>query len=149
MSSCEFFQTERLTSDVILQEELKAIDWHEVDAYPVFLDCKSLSQEEHLQCFVDALHRKVTHSMQRYAYNNPIDNICKLNILIKIDNEKNLHFTISSDSSVYKSEDNFQLLHTYIQEGLDSLQVIEPALKRGIPVTTEFALPVIFAQENE
>lgn len=148
-SSCEFFQMERRTSDVILEEEIQALDWNEVDVYPVFSNCQDLQEAEQLDCFVTSLHDKVTHSMQRYAQMHYIDSLTQLDIEITIDKNKNLSFTTDADTIAFKSAENLQLLLTNIQEGLDSLQVTEPALKRGIPVTTKFALPIIFIQENE
>lgn len=149
MSSCEFFQMERRTSDVILEEEIQALDWDEVDVYPVFSTCRNLPEAEQLDCFVASLHNKVTHSMQRYAKKHYIDSLTQVNIQITIDKDKKLSFTTDADTVAFKSTTNLQLLLANIQEGLDSLQVIEPALKRGIPVTTKFALPIIFTQENE
>lgn len=150
MSSCEFFHMEeRTASDVILEEELHTINWHEVDSYPVFNECNAVIDSERLACFTESLHTKVLHGMQRFALTNELDSIVKLDLLITIDATKNLRFSAKLDSTAFSSLTNFALLKKYIQEGLDSLVVVEPAFKRGIPVTTEFELPIIFIQENE
>lgn len=149
MSSCGYFQIERRTSDAILEEEIQAIDWAEVDAYPVFAGCSDLSESEHLNCFVNSLHNKVTHSMQRYAQELHIDSLGQLNIQITIDKDRELSFITDADTVAFKSTENLRLFLLYIQEGLDSLEVVEPAIKRGIPVTTKFALPIHFTYENE
>lgn len=150
MSSCDFFQMEKRTSsDLILEEELHTINWQEVDAYPVFQNCKEITDSDPLECFTQALHNKVLHGMRRYAQTNELDSPMELDILITIDVDKNLRFTFNSDTIAFKSPIGLSLLRKSIQEGLDSLVVVEPAFKRGIPVTTEFALPIIFTQENE
>ncbi len=150
MSSCEFFQMERRTSsDLILEEELHTINWQEVDTYPVFLECKESLRSDQLECFTEALHNKVIHGMRRYAQTNELDSLTELDILITIDANRKLKFSTNADTIVFKSSTNFHLFMKYIQEGLDSLVVVEPAFKRGIPVTTEFALPIVFTQENE
>lgn len=149
MSSCTFFQMERRTSDVILEEELQAIEWDEVDVYPMFSNCKTFSKSEQLVCFVSSLHDKITHGLQRFVIENPMDSIKPLNIQITIDKDKELSFTIASDTTLFISSENLLLLSSYLRSGLDSLTVVEPALKRGIPVTTEFILPIHFTYEND
>lgn len=150
MSSCDFFQMEKRTSsDLILEEELHTINWQEVDAYPVFDDCKETTDSNQLACFTESLHNKVLNGMRRYAQTNELDSLTELDVLITIDVDRNLRFTIHPDSIAFKSPESFSLLRKNIQEGLDSLVVVEPAFKRGIPVTTEFALPIVFTQENE
>src|SRR5690625_4747705 len=100
MSSCEFFQMEeRTASDVILEEELHTINWHEVDTYPVFNDCSTVADSKQLTCFTEALHNKILHGMQRYAMTNELDSVVKLHLLITIDADKNLRFSTELDSS--------------------------------------------------
>lgn len=150
MSSCEFFQMEeRTSSDAILEEELHTINWQEVDTYPVFKECSSATESKQLECFTEALHKKILHGMQRYAQTNELDSVVKLNILITIDTNRNLSFTTDVDSLAFHSAASLKRFNKCIQDGLDSLEVVEPSFKRGIPVTTEFALPIIFTQENE
>src|SRR5690554_7083907 len=73
MSSCDFFQMEKRTSsDLILEEELHTINWQEVDAYPVFQNCKEITDSDPLECFTQALHNKVLHGMRRYAQTNEL-----------------------------------------------------------------------------
>lgn len=150
MSSCDFFRMEKRTSsDLILEEELHSINWQEVDAYPVFQDCKETNDSNQLKCFTEALHNKVINGMRRYAQTNELDSLTELDILITIDVDRSLSFTIHSDTLAFKTASSVEFLRKSIQEGLDSLLVVEPAFKRGIPVTTQFALPIVFTQENE
>jgi|SRR5699024_4742275 len=149
LCSCQFFQMERQTSEYILQEELKTINWHEVDVYPIFSDCKALDQDEQPDCFIEILHQKITNSIQRYAYEYSKPDFKELKFTIQVDKENKLDFNMDTLTVGFESDESYQIFKNYIQEGLDSIQVIEPALKRGIPVTTKFELPVLFIKENQ
>lgn len=150
MNSCDFFQMEKRTnSDYILEEELHTINWQEVDTYPVLFECKEAVDARSLDCFTKALHNKILYGMQQYAQENAMDTTIKLHSLITIHADKSIRFSIDADSSTLRRIASIKLLKNYIQKGLDSLTIVEPAFKRGIPVTTEFELPIIFMQENE
>ena len=41
LSSCEYFNVKKTSSEAILKEELQTFNWNEVDAYPSFSDCDS------------------------------------------------------------------------------------------------------------
>lgn len=107
MNSCQFFQMERQTSDGILQEELKQIDWQEVDEYPVLWNCTSLPEKEHLQCLSEELHQKMKNSMQRFTKDYDIDSLTQMNIRIIIDKERKLYFSLDIDSIVFKEKKKF------------------------------------------
>lgn len=147
ISSCGYFQMERRTSEVILEEEISAIDWEEVDAYPVFSACREVSDTKQLDCFVTTLHNKIAHGVQRYTQEHSSDSLAELNIQITIDKDKKLSFT--ADTIALHSSVNLPDLLANIQKGLDSLQIVEPAFKRGIPVTTKFVLPIRFTHEEQ
>src|SRR5690625_6035931 len=84
---------EHIIIDSILEEEIHTINWQEVDTYPVFKECSSATESKQLECFTEALHKKILHGMQRYAQTNELDSVMKLNILITIDTNRNLSFT--------------------------------------------------------
>lgn len=149
MSSCEFFQIEKYTSDYLLEEEIQAMNWEEVDVYPIFKGCEDLEQTDHVSCFVSSLHSKVSNGVQRYAQLHALDSLTEINIQITVAKERELSFSVDNAASLFKTASNLEAFTAYLQEGLDSLQVLEPAFKRGVPVTTVFALPIIFSQENE
>src|SRR5699024_12734880 len=120
MSSCEFFQMEeRTSSDAILEEELHTINWQEVDTYPVFKECSSATESKRLECFTEALHKKILHGMQRYAQTNELDSVVKLNILITIDTARNLSFTTDVDSLFFTFAVILNLFNISIDVDLD------------------------------
>ena len=55
-TSCQFFETEKISSETFYDEEIKTIDWKEVDQYPVFKACESLSEKKEQKiCFEKTL----------------------------------------------------------------------------------------------
>ena len=52
MWSCNYFDAKKVSADDILEEELQTFTWNEVDEYPSFEMCDSLSSKaEKKQCF--------------------------------------------------------------------------------------------------
>ena len=52
ISSCQFFETEKISTETFLKEEINAINWKDVDRYPVFKECEGISDKlETKSCF--------------------------------------------------------------------------------------------------
>ncbi|MDP5044614.1 MAG: hypothetical protein NWQ06_06510, partial [Leeuwenhoekiella sp.] len=52
ITSCKDLETQKVSSDVLVQEELKTIKMNEVEEYPSFAICDSLQdQDSRYQCF--------------------------------------------------------------------------------------------------
>ena len=43
LCSCKYLETKKTDSEAILSQELKTFNWNEVDTYPTFTVCDSLS----------------------------------------------------------------------------------------------------------
>ncbi|SRX51978.1 hypothetical protein [Aequorivita sp. CIP111184] len=141
-TSCQFFETEKVSSEKIFKEEMQTIDWKDVDRYPSFLNCKNtLEKPEQKECFINTisshLYQSISHE-EMIAVHDVYDTI-------KVDFEvgssgKLTILEIKMDTVLQKEYPN---LEKWILQSIDSLQPIAPAYKRGIPVKTQFTLPVI------
>ena len=50
--SCQYFDTEKIPAETFYQQELETIDWKDVDRYPAFAACDTLSEKTtQKQCF--------------------------------------------------------------------------------------------------
>lgn len=141
LQSCQFFDKKVPDENELLQQELKKINWKEVDQWPTFIECDSISDKENQRnCFYQMMSTQLQEKLRD-------DSIAKLfpqldSIQVKV--------TIFSDSKV-KFEpiinDTIQINHTQLdsifQLRLSDFPKINPAIKRGIPVKTEFQLPVV------
>jgi hypothetical protein len=139
--SCQLFETEKISTETFYEEELQSINWKDVDQYPVFAACESLSEKEvQKQCFERTLTNHIHAAISRRKIISPYD----------------LHDTVYVDFTVDKtgrlSVNEFRIdsltahifpnLREWILQSMDSLQPVAPAYKRGIPVRTDFKLPI-------
>jgi hypothetical protein len=141
-SSCQFFETEKISSETIIENEIKSINWNDVDSYPIFKECEGVSGKlETKSCFETILASHLYNSLQ-------VENVVvltEINDTIVIDfmvNEKG-ELSISNMKIDSVLSNQLPLLENKIIQGLDSLQPIAPAYKRGIPVKTTFKLPIV------
>ena len=144
--SCNNFELKKLSSDDILQEELKHLDWSQVDVYPTFENCKPSTEAiDNQRCFNDTL------GMALYDYFNGKDIA-----ILKLAGDTlffNFHMsekgTISLDTikGMALPQPTYYVLTTYTSEALSQLPQSYPAQKRGVPVATKFSLPVIVIEE--
>lgn len=145
-TSCNFVQKEIPNSQELLRRELHTIDWSKVDTYPTYDSCEKLNNvDENKTCFFDRLNFEVVK-------------VLKTDSLVKISTIDSVQFKVSISSSSelgFKTEAiNEKLLPKYMLDSVmkkhsDSFSKIQPATKRGIPVTTEFVLNVKFDASSD
>ena len=141
VTSCQFFETEKISTETFLKEEKNSINWKDVDSYPVFKECEGiLDKLETKSCFETTLINQLYHSI----------NTGKFIVSSDLNEEVLIEFIVSEKGDLkIKSIEIDSLLQTklpklknYIMTSIDSLQPIAPAYKRGIPVRTSFNLPI-------
>lgn len=141
-SSCQFFETEKVSSEEIYKEEMETIDWKDVDRYPSFPNCQNtLEKPEQKDCFINTisthLYQSISH--QEIVAVREVYDTVKVNFEISRDGQLSI-LEIKMDSLVRKE---FPNLETWLLQSVDSLKPVAPAYKRGIPVKTQFTLPVV------
>ena len=140
--SCQFFETEKISSETFLKEEIKSINWKDVDQYPVFLNCESFTEKKQQKnCFENTLssHLYQVINSENTMVTNELNETLVLDFLV---NEKGkLAITSMKIDSLLKVQ--IPSLAANIIEGIKTLQPIAPAYKRGIPVKTTFKLPLV------
>jgi hypothetical protein len=129
----------------LLQKELQSINWNEVDELPSVAQCDSLSDKTaRQQCFTDFLGSTIQQKIS----------IDTLSVLYpEIDTIK-VKITVFADSTVtFEPDFNGHLIYdthkidSIIKDKLADFPKVNPALKRGIPVRTQFLLPLILNVE--
>ena len=144
--SCEEFTTRKISSEEIFIEETRDFNWHEVDQYPAFAECRNITE-------VEAAKTCFGSKVAEYFYSNleekqPV-------VTTALDDTLYLYLKISEkgrpaiDSMEIDSLVMAQLpeIRTWLNESVDSLPKIYPATKRGIPVKTTFRMPVVIKAE--
>ncbi|MGB1451283.1 MAG: hypothetical protein ACPG7E_06195, partial [Marinirhabdus sp.] len=136
-----YFDTERFEAETFYGEELKTIGWDKVDRYPIVGNCgETLATKDQKPCFETALAQHIA----AYLANKPLETKQPLQ------STATLYFEITRQGalSVQKSRVDSLTIHQlpnieqWLAESVASLPVTAPAYKRGIPVNTQFTLPV-------
>lgn len=142
---CKQFDNTVPLKEELLQKELRSINWAEVDELPSVVACDSVAgKSERQDCFTRFLAMTIQQKIS-------VDTLAVL--YPKIDTIK-VKITVFADSTVaFEPELDEKLIYdtkaidSIIKQRLVDFPKITPALKRGIPVNTQFILPVILKVE--
>jgi hypothetical protein len=142
VTSCEYFNVKKISSEAILKEELQTFNWKDVDEYPSFSQCDSVTlKQERKDCFQRVLMTHISSFLQNenIIVSQDISDTIILNFQVAETGDlKLLHAKIDSVTIAGIPE-----IETLLYKSLDSLPKIFPATKRGQQVKTEFRLPII------
>lgn len=130
----------------LLQKELKAINWKEVDEYPSFVDCdKLLEKEQRQQCFFEQLTQLIQEKLQLDTLSVLYPELDTIEVKVTVFPDSRMKFEpqFSKDSVAYDTIKIDSILHAR----LVGFPKVNPAIKQGIPVKTQFILPVIVRAE--
>lgn len=140
--SCKQFETRRISSEEILRGESEELNWHQVDQYPAFEECREFLEEEAAKaCFGQKVAQYVYGRLEdkRPVVTQSLHDTILLHLVISSEGKPTID-SIEIDSTIIKQ---LPKIRTWIQESIDSLPKIDPASKRGIPVSTKFRMPVV------
>ena len=63
-NSCQYFDKQIPSEKELLQKELKAINWKEVDEYPSVVDCEKIEdKKQRQQCFFEILTQLIQEKL--------------------------------------------------------------------------------------
>ncbi len=146
VASCDYFRKPVPSQAVLLENELKAIDWNQVDQYPSIVECENIEDKtQRQQCFFEYLTSIIQQKLSQDTL--PFSGVDIDTIIVKVtvfpDATIDFEPQFSQDSVAY---DKIKI-DSLLTEKLKDFPRINPALKRGIPVKTQFILPVILKQE--
>jgi hypothetical protein len=145
-TSCEYFEKQKVSSEEILSEETRELNWQEVDQYPAFEECRELMESDAAKaCFGNKV---ASYFYARLEAKQPV-------VTESIDDTLYLYLRISEkgipaiDSMEVDSLVVAQLpeIKNWLKQSVDSLPKIYPASKRGIPVMTKFKMPIVIQAE--
>lgn len=142
ITSCNYFNVKKTSSEAILNEELKTFNWNEVDEYPIFKSCDtSINKSQKEKCFETTLLEIITLKLYQNEILVSQDIHDTIFIEFKVDDKGALEITQTQIDSLIIAE--IPEIESYLFESIDSLPEIYPAIKRGQQVTTKFKLPLI------
>lgn len=146
MQSCQYFEKKVTSKDDLLKRELENINWSSVDEYPSTIACDSiLDKKDRKICFFNSLTQKVQEKLASDSLKIYFKKADTLNLKVTID--ANATMTFKTDDSEIK--DDSKNLDSILDVHLKNITPVEPGIKRGIKVKTEFILPIILNPKNK
>ena len=139
--SCNF-ETKKISSEEVLEEEKSTLNWREVDEYPAFENCRDQKELAAARnCFENRITRTIYAylSAQKPVVTESIHDTMFLYIEVSKKGEAKID-SVQIDTMVTRQLPDME---QWLRESLDSLPKIYPASKRGIPVSSVFKMPVV------
>ncbi|MEG0848775.1 hypothetical protein ACHRVK_03510 [Flavobacterium plurextorum] len=147
-NSCQYFEKQVPSEKELLQKELKSINWKEVDEYPTVADCEKISDKKQRQkCFFDVMSTLIQEKLNVDSLSIMYPELDTIEVKVTIFPNAVMKFEpqFPKDSVAYDTIKIDSILHAR----LVNFPKINPAIKRGIPVKTQFILPVILKAKDE
>jgi hypothetical protein len=144
--SCQYFEKKVPSEKELLAKQLKEINWKEVDEYPSVADCEKLSDKaQREQCFFDFLTTTIQEKLAVDTLSMLFPQLDTIEVKVTVLPNATMKFDpqFPKDSVAY---DTIKI-DSILQARLVDFPKVNPAIKRGIPVKTQFVLPVIIKQE--
>lgn len=141
-TSCNYFEKKKVYPEDLLKEELQTFNWNEVDTYPTFSSCDSITvKEDSKVCFQNTLINSVNEflAVQNISVSGDVNDTIRLKIII--DNKGILE--VESIQKQAETVLHIPKIDSLLRQSLKGVPKIYPAIKRGQQVTTAFELPVI------
>ena len=117
------------------------VDFTSVDFSPSFKVCDSLiDKAKKAACFRNTIHKKIGAELQKHSLTikDTIDEVVFVDIIIT----KKGAVIFQEMTSTENLKQQLPNLDSILQQSVQKLAHIYPAIKRGIPVTTIYRLPI-------
>jgi len=141
LSSCDLFTSSEVKTQKLVEQELQAINWNDVDQYPLFDDCdETASKYEQRACFENTFLLHFSEILQEFEFilDTTVDEKVYVDFLVDKEGKITV-LNIEKNSIIQEQIPEFDGI---ISRCLKSLPGLQPALKRGIPVNTKFRIPI-------
>lgn len=148
IQSCQYFDKQVPDEKQLLEQELKKINWDEVDEFPSVLQCDTIKDAEvKRQCFFDYLAQTIQERIGIDTLRFEYPEIDTINVKITVNPDSSLEFETLYPNDSTSLADKTKIDSILISR-LSDFPKVEPAIKRGVKVKTQFVLPVIIKMEK-
>ncbi len=130
----------------LLDKQMKEINWNEVDEYPSVADCEKLTDaNQRKQCFFEFLTATIQQKLSIDTLSTLFPKLDTIEVKVTVLPNSTMEFQpqFPKDSVAY---DTIKI-DSILRVRLVDFPKVNPAIKRGIPVKTQFVLPVIIKSE--
>lgn len=137
--SCEFFQKKKIADEAIVDT---IIDYKSIDTFPLFPTCDSFpSQDKQRICSQIKLSEHLFSSLT--ASNIITARKVKDTVLIKLLVSSSGKVSLRGLNAPENLRKQIPSIDSLLESSVSKLPKMKPAIKRGIPVATEFSLPIV------
>lgn len=138
--SCSYLGN--LSKKESIQEVDTIVDFNTVDAFPLFPNCKDIpSREKQQVCFQLEIAQHIYASLKQYQLNTK--ELINDTILVKLRIDAFGKTSLSTIQISTKTRELLPEFDSILKVSLQNLPTLQPAIKRDIPVATEFTLPIV------
>jgi len=144
--SCQLFEKKVPSEKELFEKRIKEINWKEVDEFPSINECEYIKDEQQRkQCFFEFLTNSLQEKLTADSFSNLFPKVDTIQVKVTVMPDASLLFEpqFSKDSLAYNAVKIDSILHARLVD----FPKINPAIKRGIPVKTQFILPVVINQK--
>jgi len=145
-NSCQYFEKLVPSEKELLAKELNEINWKEVDEFPSLADCEKIENKtQRQQCFFELLTQLIQEKLSIDTLSILYPDLDTIEVKVTVFPNASLQFEpqFPKDSVAY---DTIKI-DSILKARLIDFPRVNPAIKRGIPVKTQFILPVILKVE--
>ncbi|WP_221259703.1 hypothetical protein [Flavobacterium okayamense] len=140
--SCQLFDKKVPDENALLQEELQKVNWKQVDQYPSVSSCDTiLDKETQKACLFQFLTETIQNRISTDTIHILYPELDTISVKVTINPDASLIFETQkpTDSISY----DIEVIDSILQNRLANFPKVEPAIKQGIKVKSQFVLPVI------
>jgi len=138
--SCSYFENKYEKEQVQVVDTI--VDFNTVDAYPLFPECKDIpSREKQKICFQLEISQHIYGSLKQYQLN--AKEAVNDTVLVKLKVNAIGETSLSGIQISSKTKELLPEFDSIVKVSLLKLPTLLPAIKRDMPVTTEFVLPIV------
>jgi hypothetical protein len=142
LQSCHYFEKQVPSEKELLEKQIKEINWKEVDVYPSISDCEKLTDEiQKKQCFFEFISAAIQKKLSVDTLKILFPKLDTIEVKVTVNSDASMQFEpqFPGDTETY---DTIKI-DSILKLKLVDFPKVNPAIKRGIPVKTQFILPVI------
>jgi hypothetical protein len=148
LHSCQYIDKQVPSEKDLLQKELKTINWKEVDEFPSVANCEKIAdKKQRQQCFFQFMAQLIQEKLDIDTLSILYPELDTIEVKVTVFPNATMKFEpqFRKDSVAY---DTIKI-DSVLRARLVDFPKINPALKRGLPVKTQFILPVILKAKGK
>lgn len=147
LSSCDLFTSTEVKTQQLVEKELQAINWNDVDQFPLFEVCdETVSKSSQKVCFENTLLLHFSKTLEEFEFilDKDVNEAVYVDFLVDKEGKISV-LNIDKNRIIQEQIPEFDGI---ISRSLKSLPPLGPALKRGMPVNAKFRIPIVLNSEE-